>query len=191
MIEEAPAPGLSQEFHDHIGQAAGESQEGEPALDPVGEQTGPPFPSPALGMRPCPPFPSPALMGGTCLSITVRAARAAGYVNAGTVEFIVDMGAGDPTQRPFFFMEMNTRLQVSTDDKEGSVPIWVPYFEDGLLLPVSETSTAQLREGRGGGGRGGEVLPLTHRPPLCLPPICLPLTLLRPPLRWSTPSLKR
>ncbi len=38
----------------------------------------------------------------------VEAARAVGYTGAGTVEFIV--GADDPDQ--FFFMEMNTRLQV-------------------------------------------------------------------------------
>jgi len=38
----------------------------------------------------------------------VEVARAVGYVGAGTVEFIV--GADDPDQ--FFFMEMNTRLQV-------------------------------------------------------------------------------
>ena len=37
----------------------------------------------------------------------MRAARAVGYVNAGTVEFIFDVGSGE-----FFFMEMNTRLQV-------------------------------------------------------------------------------
>jgi 3-methylcrotonyl-CoA carboxylase alpha subunit len=53
-------------------------------------------PSPAL---------TPALRASLCAA-GVAAARAAGYVNAGTVEFLLD-SAGS-----FYFLEMNTRLQV-------------------------------------------------------------------------------
>ena len=41
----------------------------------------------------------------------VEAAKAVGYENAGTVEFIVD-GSGPLREDGFWFMEMNTRLQV-------------------------------------------------------------------------------
>ncbi len=41
-----------------------------------------------------------------------RAARAAGYRSAGTVEFLVDAGSGRGADAPFYFLEMNTRLQV-------------------------------------------------------------------------------
>ena len=61
VIEEAPAPAISEEFRISIGTSA------------------------------------------------VAAAKAVGYVNAGTVEFIVDTDTGD-----YYFMEMNTRLQVCT-----------------------------------------------------------------------------
>ena len=77
MIEEAPAPNISDSFRQALGEAA------------------------------------------------VAAARAVGYVNAGTVEFIVDTETGE-----YFFMEMNTRLQVP-----GS-------FTRQLLRPVCISSTS-------------------------------------------------
>jgi acetyl-CoA carboxylase biotin carboxylase subunit len=53
--------------------------------------------------------PSPALTAETRAAMgraAVQAARASGYVNAGTVEFVLD-GEGN-----FYFLEVNTRLQV-------------------------------------------------------------------------------
>ncbi len=54
--------------------------------------------------------PSPLLdadLRGRMGAAAVAAAQAVGYQNAGTVEFIVD-----PDSRQFYFLEMNTRLQV-------------------------------------------------------------------------------
>jgi acetyl-CoA carboxylase biotin carboxylase subunit len=59
--------------------------------------------------------PSPAIDPGLRMRITeagVRAARAASYRNAGTIEFLVDLSAGQSAAAPFYFLEMNTRLQV-------------------------------------------------------------------------------
>lgn len=53
--------------------------------------------------------PSPAIvpeMRAQLMEIAARAARAVRYVNAGTIEFLMD------TEGRFYFMEMNTRLQV-------------------------------------------------------------------------------
>ncbi len=59
--------------------------------------------APAPGM-------TPNVRAAMC-SAAVRAAQAVNYVGAGTVEFIVD-GSGALSEDGFFFMEMNTRLQV-------------------------------------------------------------------------------
>jgi len=62
--------------------------------------------------------PSPALTPALRARMTdaaVAAARTANYRNAGTIEFLVDVGGSErtrPTDAPFYFLEMNTRLQV-------------------------------------------------------------------------------
>ena len=55
------------------------------------------------------PFVTPKMrqaMGEQCVAL----ARAVGYYSAGTVELIVS--GADPTGESFYFLEMNTRLQV-------------------------------------------------------------------------------
>jgi 3-methylcrotonyl-CoA carboxylase alpha subunit len=59
--------------------------------------------APAPGM-------TPHVRAAMC-SAAVQAAKAVDYVGAGTVEFIVD-GSGTLREDGFYFMEMNTRLQV-------------------------------------------------------------------------------
>ena len=57
--------------------------------------------------------PSPAVDASLRADLTAAALRlmqAAGYVNAGTVEFLV--GAPENGRRPFYFLEVNPRLQV-------------------------------------------------------------------------------
>jgi 3-methylcrotonyl-CoA carboxylase alpha subunit len=59
--------------------------------------------------------PSPNVTPGLRQRITgaaVLAAKASSYRNAGTVEFLVDLSGGRLDTAPFYFLEMNTRLQV-------------------------------------------------------------------------------
>ncbi len=93
VIEEAPAPDMTQDMRDAMGQAA------------------------------------------------VLAAEAIGYKGAGTVEFIVD-GSGGLRTDGFFFMEMNTRLQVEHPVTEMITGVdlvaWQLRVAAGEGLPVAQ-----------------------------------------------------
>ncbi|MEK6813628.1 MAG: acetyl-CoA carboxylase biotin carboxylase subunit [Nitrospirota bacterium] len=66
----------------------------------------------------------------------VRAAKAAGYTNAGTVEFLVDK------DRNFYFMEMNTRIQVEHTVTEEVTGVDIVREQiriaAGLPLPIRQ-----------------------------------------------------
>ena len=93
VIEEAPAPGMTEAMRDAMGQAA------------------------------------------------VRAARAVGYVGAGTVEFVVD-GSGGLQEDRFWFLEMNTRLQVEHPVTEAvtgqDLVAWQIAVAEGRPLPLTQ-----------------------------------------------------
>jgi 3-methylcrotonyl-CoA carboxylase alpha subunit len=93
VVEEAPAPGLSESMRTRMGEAA------------------------------------------------IRAAQAIDYRGAGTVEFIVDISEGIESSR-FYFMEMNTRLQVEHAVTEAITGIdlveWQLLVAAGQALPLRQ-----------------------------------------------------
>jgi 3-methylcrotonyl-CoA carboxylase alpha subunit len=92
--------------------------------------------------------PAPGLSDDARAQVTsaaIRAARAVGYVGAGTVEFIADASEGLRGDR-IWFMEMNTRLQVEHPVTEAITGVdlveWQLRVASGEPLPLKQDQIA-------------------------------------------------
>jgi acetyl/propionyl-CoA carboxylase alpha subunit len=116
--------------------------------------------------------PAPGMDAATRAAVTdaaVKAARAVGYVGAGTVEFIADASQGLRPDR-IWFMEMNTRLQVEHPVTEMITGLdlveWQLRVAAGEPLPLAQdqiTLTGHAVEARlyAESTAGGAFLPST------------------------------
>ena len=91
--------------------------------------------------------PSPVLTPKLRARITnaaVEAGKAAGYVNAGTVEFLLEARPAEPVtdETPFHFLEVNTRLQVEHPVTEAITGLDLVRLQlkvaDGGVLPFAQ-----------------------------------------------------
>jgi len=110
-------------------------------------------------------------------AVAVAAARAIGYVGAGTLEFLLDRDG------EFYFMEMNTRLQVEHAVTEAITGIdlveWQLLVAAGAPLPLSQ---AELDARRAVGGHAIEVRLCAEDPAQDFLPQSGKV------LRWSAPA---
>jgi 3-methylcrotonyl-CoA carboxylase alpha subunit len=118
--------------------------------------------------------PSPALtpeLRGQMGAAAVRLARAAGYVNAGTMEFMLGADGG------YYFLEMNTRLQVEHPVTEAVAGVDLAQLQiaiaAGAPLPFAQADLAQRGhaiEVRVYAEEPSSFLPSTGRVALFAPP---------------------